>query len=262
MSGRNRRTLIPPKDSSKPDKSPTQTKSLKKHTLFKPEYHQGTPFLKKYITSAVDENGEITRFVCSLCTGQGYCENLRNHIRIANIHLQKLTSSELKQENEQALKHLDKNSKSDSEVEFIEVLNDAVHENEMDFNLGKPSSSPKSTQIAEETLLKFEMTRFLITHNLPFLLAKDLADFIKKVGNKFNKTTIEETAIYNKQITHIAKNCLANTLQEKYLKLLEKSPFSISIDEGQDKSGKAFLAISARFFPEKTSNRPISKFLG
>lgn len=239
-----------------------ELKTQKKHTTFKVKTHQGTKFLKTYIVPAPQDK---TRFNCKLCKERynknysGFCENLKVHLQNNSSHLKTLATDKLIKDNQNAIRYLEKQKESISPSRIMEEEEEEDAEKEADTNIKK--SRIKDQNIPNSVLLKFEVARFIITHNLPFSFGKSLVEFIQYIANRFDLLTIEDTSVYNKQISHIAKNCVASTIKERYLSLLETSPFSLSIDEGTDKSGKSYLALSVRCFLESNNNEPEEKFL-
>lgn len=55
---------------------------------------------------------------------------------------------------------------------------------------------------------------------------------------------------------------MANSIKEEIFSYLITSPFSISADEGSDKFGGAYLAISVRYFASENAISPQTKLLG
>ena len=181
----------------------SQNKSHKKHTIFRPSYHHGTQYLKKTI---VQSQTDSTRFSCILCKEKykrecgGYFENLRVHLQSKN-HLKSLKNETLTLENSQALDFLEKHQETGLPVRIEEEKIDEE-------SLYAQRNPDLLKSIPDHVLLKFEMTRFLIKHNLPFTLGEHIINFFQYISNEFDQTTIGTTAIYPKQISHIAKNCL------------------------------------------------------
>lgn len=85
-------------------------------------------------------------------------------------------------------------------------------------------------------------------YNLPFSRGSDILELAQSLVKEYTAETILKTKLYNSHMNYIAENGTATPIQEKYLRNLEVSLFSISIDEGTDKFGFIYLAISARFF--------------
>ena len=63
-------------------------------------------------------------------------------------------------------------------------------------------------------------------------------------------------------MSKIARYGLACSFSESKCASLETSPFSICVDEWNDKLGKEFLVIEAVDFEKETSNFPQTQFLG
>ncbi len=63
-------------------------------------------------------------------------------------------------------------------------------------------------------------------------------------------------------MTGYISDAIAPLLKEKYLKILETSPFSISIDEGCAKGNVQYLAVNARFLPHTESVKTKTKLIG
>ena len=67
---------------------------------------------------------------------------------------------------------------------------------------------------------------------------------------------------YDKQISFIAKSCISASIVENMFAALEDSPFSLSIDGGSDKFGKAYLAVSVRYFQHLKAVQPVTRLFG
>ena len=100
-----------------------EPKSQKKHTVFKVRTHQGTKFLKEYISSVPNDN---TRFICKLCKEKykknynGFCENLKTHLQNNASHLKTLITDKLVKDNNKAINHLIKQSEPELQSNLME----------------------------------------------------------------------------------------------------------------------------------------------
>jgi len=241
-----------------PIQSPSnkEKRKQKKHTKFKKNLHHGTIFLQK--TIQCDESNP-TRFICLLCKESfysnrnfsGFFENLKGHLSNKQ-HEKTLDDAKLKASCQNAIRFLEK-----QEAENLsEGMEEEEKENEAQIN------SITSFKLRNEPLLKFELVAFLISNNLPFSLGEHLLELVQHLNEKFSPNTISKATINDHQISQIARNCIARTIQQKLFRQLEDSPYSISLDEASDKFGKGFLALSARYFSRKDANDPQTLFLG
>ena len=110
--------------------------------------------------------------------------------------------------------------------------------------------------------MKFDLVNYIIAQNLPFNISQDLIKFIQWILQKYDSNTVLQSKIYPSQVSFIAKECIANTFKEDIFSHLRISPFSISVDEGSDKFGSAYLAVSVRYFATVNSISPQTKLLG
>lgn len=239
------------------EESPKDLKSSKQHTNFKRIHHQGTPYLKRII--AKDQKNP-SRFICLACQDKfkrpqgGFCENLKVHL-MNKKHEKTLTSETLKRENSEAVRHLERIQQETNTSQTMEE-HEEIRPRVLFIDTDKYSIG------SNEISLQFEIVRFLITQNLPFSLGAPLLQFIQRITNEFDETTLNNVRIYDKKISFIAKDCMARGIQEKYFAELENSPFSVSLDIGSDKSGKSFLGLSVHYFQSIDKNQPQTRFIG
>jgi len=113
-----------------------------------------------------------------------------------------------------------------------------------------------------QTYFRFEVTNFIIQNNLPFNFADKFAKFLKQLLQTHTVDALQNFSVNTKHITRIASQCIGPSLQEKYLKMLSQTFFSLSLDEGSVKGSIEYLNVSARFFDTDSSERTVTKLLG
>jgi len=234
---------------------PNQNKR-KLHTTFKEKVHRGTGYLKKVIFA---DQGDSCRFICQACKDEkkrscsGYCENLRGHL-LHKSHQETLKDEEGRKECIASIKFLERGEEASQSQEI---------QSEEEGNLtclGR--TEPNQDDMLNEVHLKFSITCFLITNNLPFNLGPKLANFFKSTFETYDPSIISQVKLTDHQVNHIAVRHLSSEIKIKNALILESSPFSISIDEGTDKMGKTYIAISARCFSSPSDIEPEDRLLG
>lgn len=113
-----------------------------------------------------------------------------------------------------------------------------------------------------ETRLSFDIASFIIQNNLPFSIAEKLCSFISQLAMDFPPEDLCSIEVNRKQISKLASKTIGPEIQSKYLKILEDSPYSISIDEGSLKGTIEYLAISATFFDNSSSVESKTRIIG
>jgi hypothetical protein len=109
---------------------------------------------------------------------------------------------------------------------------------------------------------RFEISNFIVQNNLPFSLCERLASFIQSLVHTHSNSTLLSFTANRKHVTGYISDAIAPLLKEKYFKILETSPFSISIDEGCAKGNVQYLAVNARFLPHTESVKTKTKLIG
>ena len=255
--------------------------SIKYYSKFEPDIHQGTDYLMDYISQDPDNE---RRFICHLCSenkakyASGYCNNLKDHLLTSqhqNLHkgqkelkqlqesvtflqivtltsLKKESKQDIMEEEEEILEHirLEDQEKEEEKGEtntFYQIIRDHVPKN-------------KSQMRPSELKLKLEVLRFIVSNNLPFSLGSRCLDFLKVILNKYTPAVINNTKINNSLAT-IAQQ-IGTSIQEEIFSQIEKSPFSISVDEASDKFGREYLALCVRYYQSEDLFEPTTSFLG
>ena len=80
----------------------------------------------------------------------------------------------------------------------------------------------------------------MISNNLAFSLGEKLLQLIKSTLATYDSATVQESTLYDKQISFIAKSCISAFIVGSMFAALEDSPFSLSIDGGSDKFGEPY----------------------
>jgi hypothetical protein len=94
---------------------------------------------------------------------------------------------------------------------------------------------------------------FVAEHNIPFLVADCFTQLCKamftdsKIASKFSCSRTKTT--------QIIKRSLAPALHEEVVQHLQSKPFSLAIDESNDRNCDKSLAILVRYFTEKSETR-------
>ena len=248
---------------NKPTSSSAKKSKGKTHTTFKEKVHNGTEYLKRMI---IPDEENSTRFICIGCRGNkkrnigGFCENLRSHL-LNKAHQEILKDDNEKKECLLSVKFLERGE----EAEPLSLKQDDVDDSEEDTTQQNEEIKSKKKRVLKErtdTHLKFDLTTFIVNNNLPFNLGPKLMKFMQECFDRYDPLTISQVKITNHQVSQIVVECLSSEMKQRNLSLLESSPFSISVDEGTDKLGKTYLAISARLFTSLLDNEPEDKLLG
>jgi len=95
----------------------------------------------------------------------------------------------------------------------------------------------KLTKEKNEIMFRIEIVNFIIQTNLPFRIAASQTNFTKHITYAHKTTDILKFKSNDSHPRIVAK-CLSQDIKQGYLKLMEETPYSISIDEGSAK-GKA-----------------------
>jgi len=132
-----------------------------------------------------------------------------------------------------------------------------------------PSNLPKKVNqnnnpplLMDDLQLKFTFSTFLVNNNLPFSTGPKLVGFIQEILGKYDTSLIFNSKITEQEISQITRYGMASIISDSIFLSLEKSPFSISIDEGNDGLGRQYLGLSVCYFPEESNKYPQNKFIG
>jgi hypothetical protein len=189
----------------------------------------------KGIFERIDKNKD--QIMCVPCTDKNkrsgslkqiviYYENLETHIKTA-MHKSAIASKS-------------------NEIPFIEEV------------------SQKKEKITEKrsckSNYKLQITAFLLKNNLPFKLAAKLDDFFKRLLDDFPPRLITSYNITREDASEIANEHIGRVLKNKLLADLERTYFSISIDEATIQKTE-YLAVNARYLEDENSIHTVTKLI-
>jgi hypothetical protein len=114
-------------------------------------------------------------------------------------------------------------------------------------NEGTQKETQRSTHSIEdiseedrELLYRFDLTDFLLSQNLPFSLAGKLCGLFRYLAKTYSHTELISFSFNEKLVGTIAPGCKSYCIKNDYLKLLNDSPFSISLKS-------EYMTINGRF---------------
>ena len=167
-----------------------------------------------------------------------------------------------------SLKHLEREDEpnlgdfSETILESTEMIIETI-KGEDPSNLPKKVNQNNNPPLLMDDLqLKFTFSTFLVNNNLPFSTGPKLVGFIQEILGKYDTSLIFNSKITEQEISQITRYGMASIISDSIFLSLEKSPFSISIDEGNDGLGRQYLGLSVCYFPEESNKYPQNKFIG
>ena len=104
------------------------------------------------------------------------------------------------------------------------------------------------------------LASFVVNHNLPLQLTKELSDLVTQVINELESDRIFNI-VANEKRTKLYALSASSLLQENYLSTLVCEPYSIAIDAAISEGDQELLAIDARYFPLSTATATVTKLL-
>ena len=228
----------------------------RRYSQFKDLVVKGNSYLQSNILKVEDSK----KFKCTSCStffGKEtilFFENLQSHLQ-SGSHKKSIKAEE-KDKLSEAISYLQsQNSKQPSQPND-EAPQERIEEENID-NLPNQNLTKNNNQIT----FRFEVTNFIIQNNLPFNFAENFSAFLKKLLQDYTPDALLQFSIKNKHVTNIASKCIASSIQERYLKTLKSTFFSLALDEGSMKGTIEYLNISARFFDKDDSERTVTKLL-
>ena len=121
----------------------------------------------------------------------------------------------------------------------------------------KPVVNPNQTNLVgyiadrhQKDRFDFELTKFITLNNLPFSITEPLIELCQKLKEKDLINYADSTNLTRQKASVILSHGITPSLIESMDKLMETQPYSLIVDEGADKVGKTFLAISIQFLKE------------
>jgi len=225
-----------------------------KHNKWSDQILKLHPKMKEIIQKDKDAN---SRFLCKIC---------------------KIHNSSLKSQNVRSLvshffsgnhsKHMKKENMGDILEEICKIFNEDYN---IPLNQETISSQPHSSSIRQEgnvekesnddTWLKFELTKFIVSNRLPYSIIEKLLDLIKSLVLNYEQEVLLGCNASRKLVTDISRDCIGRSLQESILEDLITSPFSLMIDKGSDNYGKAFLTVCVKYLDKNNLKQPLTKLL-
>ena len=271
--------------------------STRRYTYFNETLIQGNQYLNDNIIKSIqDKDGR--KFSCLPCQkklnkeSHIYFEGLSRHLSSFS-HKKTATNDKEKTELALAIKYLTEKEEIDTknnelqmkkkdrgslmEVEKVpenqgEMEKDTssaeeIQENDEEFkneDIGKKQKNrnkplPKNNELLN---FRFQVTEFLINNNLSFNLTENFAFFLRKLLGEYSVNSLQSFTVNRNHISEIAKFGISPSLKEEYLKILETTPYSVSLDESGSKGNTQYLAISARFLPSIEATQTVTKLLG
>ena len=271
--------------------------STRRYTYFNETLIQGNQYLNDNIIKSIqDKDGR--KFSCLPCQkklnkeSHIYFEGLSRHLSSFS-HKKTATNDKEKTELALAIKYLTEKEEIDTknnelqmkkkdrgslmEVEKVpenqgEMEKDTssaeeIQENDEEFkneDIGKKQKNrnkplPKNNELLN---FRFQVAEFLINNNLSFNLAENFAFFLRKLLGEYSVNSLQSFTVNRNHISEIAKFGISPSLKEEYLKILETTPYSVSLDESGSKGNTQYLAISARFLPSIEATQTVTKLLG
>jgi len=210
------------------------------------------------LADIIQKDTDSSKFICKICKKHNsshkpiYLRNLPGHLTSSShsLHMNKEKMTAI---------HDEICFIFDPEKHISQKPNDNLSSHESSQVLEEVNSS--QTKIKDEVLVKFELTKFIISNRLPFSICNDFLKFIKKLLTDYDHQTLLQASISRKIVTEITKKCIGKTLQETILEDLQQSPFSLMIDKGSDSYGCAFLTVCAKYLQKDNFTQPITRLL-
>ena len=220
----------------KSSKSPVR----KGRTQFNHKIHQATTYLQANIAPVEDKS----KLMCSPCNQELLCEGLASHL-MTSKHRNTVSDKDFDSFRE-TLKYFNKSSDS-SQIE--PDPEEEAADQEMNLNANNL------------VLARFQMASFIVKNNLPFSVADNLWQFIQEINQSHTRRAQQSYSIRGKHISEVVSQTMLPLIQDKYLKRLEDTPFSISLDEGSPKTGEKYLAVSARYLETDQDTQAKTKLI-
>lgn len=248
----------------------TNQKRQRYYCNFKEDLIKKNLYLFKNILKVEDSR----KFKCKACSsffGKEvilFFENLDMHLGSAT-HEKTATNKTLKDDLGAAKLYLDsqKNVNERLQDEKTEIKEDRTMEEEeaedeeFEKKVNNQQTEPELLIQNNQIYFRFQVTNFILQNNLPFKFADEFAKFLTLLFKTHDFESLSKFNLNKKHITKIANQCIGPHVQNSYLKKLEDTFFSISLDEGSIQGRIEYLMITARFFETNDSERTTTKLL-
>ena len=166
------------------------------------------------------------------------------------------------------LKHMKKENLTDVNQEICKIFREEPKafqsKDNIDLNLGSDSRGHEENGekgFKDDTWLKFELTKFIVSNRMPYSIIENLLEFIKNLILNYEEETLLLCSASRKLITEISRECIGKSLQEEILDHLKDSPFFLMIDKGSDYYGKAYLTVCVKYLEKDNYKYPVTKLL-
>jgi len=222
-------------------------------------FWEESPYLKKILTKDPKNKQKV---ICKSCCDQKggkfsiFWSSLAVHLS-SNKHTKSLEKEELDLLN-QSINFL-KGGKKHEENEDQEEKTEEEKKEQLDTNINSQSNSEISFSLQES--FRFDLMTFIVQENLPFEFVDTFMTFMKGLLNSY-KTKSLLSFIMNRKILTSITNSTGKIYKEKYLKILESTPYSLAVDEGTTKMNETYLGINAKFMVSDAILEAKTKLLG
>jgi len=270
-----------------------ETKSNESHhRLFKCQLFQGNQYL---LATILKVEGEAYKFNCKACNKELFFENLISHLSskghkkttkpniiaaainhiltqssdgISDTNIKNINDKNMEiessdpKESQTTIQNFHSRQVMDQSDELIFLNEDEIDVPQNDNTSFENLFSTNGVRIDKEIYFRFQIMSFILQNNLPFSSSRKIVDLIKEIIITHSFTKLQTYTMNKNHATKIARNCIAPYLKQKRLEDLNKSPFSIAVDEGTAKGNVTYLAISARYFANEEDVTTTTKLLG
>lgn len=100
---------------------------------------------------------------------------------------------------------------------------------------------------------KLRLCAFISQHDLSFTISQPLVDLCKKLAE--DKTALSKLSLSNQQVSYLNTHGLALQFKKDLSDKLEKTMFSLNIDESTNNNVDRILNVLVRFFDEESGTK-------
>lgn len=156
------------------------------------------------------------KFVCIVCQESFSCESVYDHVK---MHENKLNE----------LKNLEPSQQTIDNLSIIDT---------------------------QRQQYEFQVTKFILSNNLPFSITEPLVELFKKLKENDLIRQCNFSKLDRTRARTIATECFSEEIQEKLEEIMDNNFFHLIIDEVSDGYGNGYLGISIRYL---NNNVPITQ---
>ncbi len=113
----------------------------------------------------------------------------------------------------------------------------------------------------DQDYYRFIITSLILKNNLSFSFADEFSYLMDSLLQNFSHSQLTDYRVNRNQVSRIANDFIAPTLQQTLFERMDNSPFSIAVDEGNVKGNIEYLAVTLRYYETDTALATMTKLL-